>query len=372
MSVRLHRITAILIIAAVILMTGLLVRAAAQRLTEHTGGITYYVSPSGNDAHNGTSPDTPLKTIQLALDRAQPGNTISLAAGIYQQDFTSRRDGMPDAPITITGLTNAVVQGTGRTYIAEIQHDYITLEGFTLDGLWSSAQRKDGYRDKLLYVLGTRPQDGVMGLRVLHMTFTHAGGECVRLRYFAQKNEIAYSTFINCGVYDFRFDGGGKNGEGIYIGTAPDQRSDGKNPTDDPDRSSNNWIHHNSFNTQGSECVDIKEGSTGNIVEYNTCTGMQDADSGGFDARGNDNTFRYNHSSGNAGAGVRLGGDNAQDGIDNHVYGNYLHDNGTGGINIQRTPQAQVCGNSIADNADGNITGSQEAHVDATAPCAFQ
>ena len=109
------------------------------------------------------------------------------------------------------------------------------------------------------------------------MTFKNAGGECVRLRYFAQHNEIATSRHSRrCGVHDFRFKAGGKNGEGIYIGTAPEQRGDGKNPTTDPDLSNGNWIHHNSFDTQGNECVDIKEAASGNLVENNRCTGQRD------------------------------------------------------------------------------------------------
>ena len=52
--------------------------------------------------------------------------------------------------------------------------------------------------------------------------------------------------------------------------------------------------------------LDIKEGSSFNIVEYNKCTGQRDPNSGGLDSRGNDNIFRYNEIYDNLGAGVRL------------------------------------------------------------------
>src|SRR5262249_35218623 len=161
----------------------------------------------------------------------QPGETIVLAPGAYLQDIVSRRAGAEGAPITIKGPAEAVLKGGGNGRIFEINHDYLTLDGFTIDGLWGDAGSASGYRDKLLYVLGKAPRDGVSGLRVLNMTFKNAGGECLRLRYFAQHNEIAGSTFAGCGVHDFKFNGGGKNGEAIYIGTAPEQRGDGKNPT---------------------------------------------------------------------------------------------------------------------------------------------
>jgi len=331
--------------------------------------VDYYVSPDGSDTNAGTVSTQPFKTIQHAMDLAQPGARITLAPGMYAQDIRSVRDGAAGAPITLAGPTDAVVQGGGAARIIEINHDYLALEGFTIDGLWGDPNSAAGYRDKLLYVLGKQPRDGVSGLRVVRMTFKNAGGECIRLRYFAQHNEIAESNISNCGVHDFRFNGGGKNGEGIYIGTAPEQRGDGKNPTADPDLSNANWIHHNTFDTQGNECVDIKEAATSNLVEYNQCTGQRDPDSGGLDSRGSGNIFRANESYGNTGAGLRLGGDDSTDGIGNDVYGNSIHDNQAGGIKFQRQPQGQVCGNVMSNNAGGDAVGTYGAAFPLTADC---
>jgi hypothetical protein len=244
----------------------------------------------------------------------------------------------------------------------------LTLEGFTIDGLWGAPSSKRGYREKLLYAVGTQPRDGVSGLRVLRMTFKNGGGECLRLRYFARHNEVAYSRFFGCGVHDFKFKGGKRNGEGIYIGTAPEQRSNGINPTADVDGSNDNWIHHNSFDTQGNECVDIKEGASGNIVEHNICTGQRDSKSAGFDVRGINNVVRYNESYGNRGAGIRLGGDTPADGVDNAVYGNYFHDNRAGGVKLIRKQQASLCGNRVENNRGGKVVGG--ARLDPTVACA--
>ncbi len=331
--------------------------------------VSYYVSPTGNDANSGTTASSPFKTIQKAIDLAQPGAVINLAAGTYLQDLVSRRNGSATAPITITGPSNAVIKGGGNARIIEINHDYITLDGFTIDGLYGDASSANGYRDKLLYVLGKEQRNGVNGLKVLRMTFTNAGGECLRLRYFAQNNEIAYSRFSNCGVHDFRFKAGGKNGEGIYIGTAPEQLGDGRNPTTDPDQSNNNWVHHNSFNTQGNECVDIKEAASGNLIEQNTCTGQKDPESAGLDSRGNGNIFRFNEVYGSVGAGVRLGGDSSSDGINNDVYGNTLYNNQAGGIKFQRVPQGKICGNTMNNNSGGDSVGSYGDQFNPVRPC---
>lgn len=358
-------------LVALWVISGLVLLATAPWLTgvSHAAGRTYYVAPGGNDSSSGTDPGQPFKTVQHAVDLAQPGDTITLGTGVYAQDVISKRDGQPSAAISIKGPADAVIQGGGNGRVIEINHDYITLDGFTINGLYGNPNSPDGYRDKLLYVLGKQPRDGVRGLKVLHMTLKNGGGECIRLRYFAQQNEIANSTIQTCGVHDFRFNDGGKNGEGVYIGTAPEQRGDGKNPNSEPDLSNGNWIHDNTFNTQGNECVDIKEAASGNVVENNRCTGQRDPESGGFDSRGNRNVFRNNEVYGNVGVGVRLGGDSAGDGIDNNIYNNAMHDNQAGGIRFQRAPQGSICGNRMSGNRGGDAVGNYGGQFHPTTTC---
>lgn len=329
----------------------------------------FYVDPAGNDANDGSSQKSAFKTIQKAVDKALPGDSITLASGVYRQDVITKRNGMQDLPIIIRGSKNAVLKGNKNTRIFEINHNYITLDGFSIDGLYGDLNRRSGFRDKLLYVQGKEAKNGVTGLKVQNMTFKNAGGECIRLRYFAHNNEISNSTISNCGVYYFVFKEDGKNGEGIYIGTAPEQLRDGRNPTKDSDNSMDNWIHHNKINTQGNECVDIKEGSTANIVEFNDCTGQKDIESGGLDSRGNNNVFRNNTVYGNKGAGIRLGGDTREEGIKNDVYDNVIKDNESGGIKIQRIPQGKICGNKMSGNTRGDIVGSEDEGFSPTALC---
>ena len=295
--------------------------------SQNLSGKIIYVSPQGNDGKSGDSEDQALKSIQKAVDLAQPGENIYLMNGTYLQDVVSKRSGASGKPILIKGEKEAVIKGGGNARVFEINHDYLTLEGFTIDGLYGGGGNVKDYRDKLIYVIGKKVGQGVTGLKLLSLNLKNSGGECIRLRYFAHNNEVAYNTITNCGAYDFKFNQGGKNGEGIYIGTAPEQLDDGKNPTKQRDQSNNNRIHHNTIDTQGNECVDIKEGSSGNIVEYNNCTGQKDPESGGMDSRGSKNIFRYNQIKGNRGAGIRLGGDEDNDGIENEVYGNIITNN---------------------------------------------
>jgi hypothetical protein len=343
--------------------------AKAEARASSADGRRYFVSPSGDDGDDGLSPERPWRSIQKAVDAARPGDTVRLADGAYLQDIVSRRDGTPEKPIVLSGSSGAVVKGGGNARVIEINHDYLALEGFTVDGHYKDADDARAYRDKLLYVLGKGERDGVTGLRVSHMRFLNAGGECIRFRYFARKNEVAHNTIERCGVADFRFKGGGKNGEGVYIGTAPEQLKDGKNPTKDPDRSDGNWIHHNVIDTQGNECVDIKEAATGNVVEYNECTGQKDKESAGLDARGSGNVFRYNTVSGSVGAGVRLGGDGKDDGTANEVYGNRLVGNRSGGVKFQADSQARICGNTLEGNGAGDAVGKYASKFEPGAAC---
>lgn len=308
---------------------------------------TIFVHPDGNDQSSNTLA-VPFATIQRAINIAQPGDTVILQAGAYSQDARSVRDGKPGSPIRIVGMPGSIIHGNGNTSIIELKHSYIELSNLTIDGLFSTANGSDNYRKKLIYVKAAKNKR-VMGVKLQYLDVKNALDECVRIKYQAQNNEVAYSRISNCGIQDYRFDKGKKkhNGEGIYIGTAPEQIKEGKNPTNEVDQSNHNWIHHNLIETFGGECVDIKEGSSFNIIEFNTCRYEKDNNVGGISIRGNYNIVRFNHVAKNIGAGIRLGGDTQSDGINNVVYGNYLSDNQNGGMKIMRGPQGKVCNNSI-------------------------
>ncbi|CAN0542635.1 unnamed protein product [Ectocarpus sp. 12 AP-2014] len=82
------------------------------------------------------------------------------------------------------------------------------------------------------------------------------------------------------------FNSGDKNGEGVYIGTSSTQWTNGEDTCND------NLVSGNRISTSGNECVDIKEGASGNVVENNICSDQLDAESGCYDSRGDGNTFR--------------------------------------------------------------------------------
>jgi hypothetical protein len=59
-----------------------------------------YVAPSGSNSASG-SKTAPLKTIQAALDRAQPGVTVCVSGGTYRERLTVKRSGASGAFVTL-------------------------------------------------------------------------------------------------------------------------------------------------------------------------------------------------------------------------------------------------------------------------------
>ena len=55
----------------------------------------YHVSSQGNDANTGSS-TAPLRTIQSAADRAEPGDVVTLHEGIYRERIDPPRGGTSD------------------------------------------------------------------------------------------------------------------------------------------------------------------------------------------------------------------------------------------------------------------------------------
>jgi hypothetical protein len=305
---------------------GLSGRAVSPSPLPGTTGQEWHVFAAARDGGDG-SRARPFGDIASALKEAKPGDVVRVGPGVYK-GFGTLRAGKADAPISIVGSA-AAIRGDGEGHLVDILHDHITLQGFDIS-------RAD-ILVRLFHASGVRIADNV-----IH----DARGECVRIKYLSKGNEVAGNRIERCGL-DFDASEDQKNGEGIYIGTAPEQLH--RNPTPEPDTSDENWIHDNVITSQA-ECVDIKEGASANRVENNVCSGGRDPDGAGFSARGNGNVFRNNTSSGHKGAGIRLGGDTRDDGVGNVVVGNRFTGNDGFGVKVEREPQAQVCGNEVSGN----------------------
>ena len=63
---------------------------------------TYFVSPSGDDSHDG-SKRNPFRTISRGAEAAMPGDTVLVGAGVYRERVAPPRSGNEGAPIVYMG-----------------------------------------------------------------------------------------------------------------------------------------------------------------------------------------------------------------------------------------------------------------------------
>jgi parallel beta-helix repeat protein len=102
------------------------------------GHIIYYVSPSGND-HNPGTIDLPWRTLSKAADMAQPGTTVYVRGGVYQEAVEFSNSGTHADPIKILAYQNELPIIDGNNYslprvaggtLLEISGDNVFVSGF--------------------------------------------------------------------------------------------------------------------------------------------------------------------------------------------------------------------------------------------------
>ncbi|HHT25850.1 MAG TPA: PKD domain-containing protein [Firmicutes bacterium] len=94
----------VLVVSAYVMITAASVSA----------GTTYYVSPAGNNAGDG-SRSQPWATIAKAVSQAQPGDTVIFLPGEYEEILRPVRSGTIDAPITFMPETPHSVRLLGTS-----------------------------------------------------------------------------------------------------------------------------------------------------------------------------------------------------------------------------------------------------------------
>jgi hypothetical protein len=293
-----------------------------------------YVNPNtGSDDNDGSSTN-PLRTVQKALALAAPGTTIRLQTGTYNEQLETVRDGLPDGPIIIepadAGAKPVFDLGGNNNAIRFVNSHYI----------FRNIELKN-------FNQGIRIE-GAEYVVIDNVTLHHGNNEGIRLRYFSRNNVVK-----NCKIYVMGLSG---NGEGIYLGTAPEQREKNNYL---PDETTHNVITSNEifYVTEG---IDIKEDSSFNTISDNHMHDTSDPNSGGINVRADDNELYGNVSEKNEGSGFRFGGDS---GVyspyygDNYHYGrnnilrnNFANDNKKYGYKFMWGPQDADCSNTGSSN----------------------
>jgi len=91
---------------------------------------TYLVdqaAPGAADTNPGTE-DRPFRTIQRAVDAAQPGDTVMVMAGHYDERIRITKGGREGQPVTLQSVPRQAAAAAGF----DLQASYVRLEGFEI------------------------------------------------------------------------------------------------------------------------------------------------------------------------------------------------------------------------------------------------
>lgn len=92
---------------------------------------TLFVAPEGSDSAGGRTIEQPLRTLQAAIDRAEPGDVVWLRSGVYREPVVIERSGTDSAPIVIASAPGecAILAGPGSDPDSGERRAQLTLRG---------------------------------------------------------------------------------------------------------------------------------------------------------------------------------------------------------------------------------------------------
>ena len=93
-------------------------------------GEEYFVSTNGSDQADGSKSE-PWRTIDTAVGRLNPGDTLSIFPGVYRESVSISVSGVRGKPILIRSLKprKAILDGGG---ILARDRSYVTIQGFSI------------------------------------------------------------------------------------------------------------------------------------------------------------------------------------------------------------------------------------------------
>jgi hypothetical protein len=277
-----------------------------------------HVSADGSDGNSGAE-DAPLSSIQTAVERARPGQTVRVWPGEYREFIEFRTNGSPDAPITLTGPPEAVLKPPEDVDYGAVGvgASYIHITGLTISGLYSSDEPEtaESYTPSHLVTLNTWAEDSgdfLEGLVISPHRIGNAGGALINSQMIRDSSIGGFEVIGPAGAnWLFDSEKGGHYGEIVYLGTAPDNRLE--YGYEEYDRTRNIRVHHidNSAGHLHSELVDCKAGVENVTIEYCTDAGGLESEDSHYTRAismdGRDCTIRWNVFRDIAAYGVQIG-----------------------------------------------------------------
>lgn len=190
--------------------------------------------------------------LATALQNAQPGDFIQMADGTYTGNFSTTVSGTAEQRIVLCGSRGAVIQ-TGSTstlgFALRVRASYWTLVGFTVTNAQQGVAVEGGTRNEIVNL-------AVHGI----------GQEAIKLFKLSSYNTVRDNRIYDTGVWYPEW------GEGVYVGSYYGHWS--ANSGGQPDASDYNQVLNNVFGPDvRAEHVDVKEGTTGGLIQGNQFDG---------------------------------------------------------------------------------------------------
>jgi hypothetical protein len=177
---------------------------------------------------------------------------INIAPGIYSGHFVTSVSGTPVAPISLCGPREAVIDGSGKQsgYVLHLNGaSWWKLAGFTVQN-----GQKGVVTDHASHVLISR-------------LYVHdIGDEGIHLRSSSSDNGVEGNVIRSTGLLHAAL------GEGVYVGSAHSNWC--RYTACAPDASDRDVIKGNDISQTTAENVDIKEGTTGGVIDGNHLSGL--------------------------------------------------------------------------------------------------
>jgi hypothetical protein len=132
---------------------------------------TYWTAPDGDDTHPGTE-ELPWRTVQKAAQMLQPGDTVMVRDGVYEERVITGGGGTESAPVAFVADGVVEIQGF------RIQHPHVVVRGFEIRG-WSAATSLSAHVEvvssgSFFEMTGCTMRDGIQIVRN-DMVFSSAG-----------------------------------------------------------------------------------------------------------------------------------------------------------------------------------------------------
>lgn len=100
----------------------------------------WFVAPGGTG--RGTSQE-PFGRVQDGLNAAQPGDTVTLRPGTYNESVRTVRHGAAGSPIRVRAHERGSALLTSSGTVLRVDHAYIHIDGLVLDGRYGAADTVD-------------------------------------------------------------------------------------------------------------------------------------------------------------------------------------------------------------------------------------